>query len=322
VVPSPFLQKQSHNSQEPRKKSVPGQSNSKNSLPRSKSPSETLRNDSFLHTDSTTHHLKRSYLGTLPTESARGDSKSRIATTPIPDGKISIADEYETFFSPPGKMLKDYAKREFSTLNDDVQINEEESLLQSTSRLLMETDIMEDENSRAKEKILERYKFTDKETTKLIQEHVHELKSGDYIWSKDYTPLISIKTLIKWILDAYYDLINDHFISDKVLLNFRLKLRELLSIEEYLSRNKLEQFSKKKGLRTALADLLKTIIKNNEYSKALENINKKKSPIKGKLKKTAQVFDSLLELFEKNSVELRANYQQLIEKKLDKLEVK
>jgi len=137
-------------------------------------------------------------------EISRKDSNSStiVASTEkivLPLERLNIADFTENTVTSNGqKDPKDLT----------LKIYEEDSLYHSSSRLMIETDIMEDEVLRVKEKILQLYRFTDAESNRLIQDRVEEIKSNDYSFGENNRPLLYMRVVNKWLFERFYHVID------------------------------------------------------------------------------------------------------------------
>jgi len=106
--------------------------------------------------------------------------------------------------------------------------------------------------------MLEKIDVTDTETRNFI---IHNLDS--FILKQESRlknrPVLDLDRFMKKILESYYKLINDHYISDHTLVNFRKQLSQTIADGNYLSWDKLEVFTRKQGLSKAIKTLLMSL---------------------------------------------------------------
>ena len=146
-----------------------------------------------------------------------------------------------------------------------MKVEEEDSAFANTSRLFEDTFDINIDGINA-EKLIGMIVLSDLSTRNFL------IRNMDIILNKLETrnkgkPVFNMDSFIKKLMEDFYNIFNDHYLSDTIIHDFRTNITKKLEINGFLSLEKLENFTRNIGLQDAIKKLFQNISNPHHNSK-------------------------------------------------------
>ena len=148
----------------------------------------------------------------------------------------------------------------------DLKVEEEDSAFANTSRLFEDGFDMHIVVGISSDKLIEMINLSDLQTKNFLVRNLELILNKIETRNKG-KPIFNMDNFIKKLMEDFYNIFNDHYITDTAIHDFRTNITKKLELNGFLSLEKLENFTRNVGLQEAIRNLFKNISDSPHNSK-------------------------------------------------------